>query len=119
MPDILKSLLVDDWENVTKNNQVVNLPSATPCSVVLDDYTAFEGPKRPEGTAEADILEEVTKGLKEYFSLSVGRVLLYKQERLQYATLWKRINNPTDDITSKRIYEVYGAEHLLRLLGKR
>jgi mortality factor 4-like protein 1 len=118
MPEILKSLLVDDWENVTKNNQVVSLPSTTPCSALLDDYSAYETPNRAEGSAEADILEEVTKGLKEYFSLSVGRVLLYKQEKPQYAAIWKRINSSTDELSGKRIYEIYGAEHLIRLLGE-
>jgi mortality factor 4-like protein 1 len=118
MPDILKSILVDDWENVTKNNQLVTLPSATPCSLLLDDYAEYETPRRATGTPEADILEEVIKGLKEYFSIAVGRVLLYKQERHQYGALYKRIHSTTDAVAGKRIYEVYGAEHLLRLLGE-
>jgi mortality factor 4-like protein 1 len=118
MPDMLKSILVDDWENVTKNNQLVKLPSETPCSLILDDYLKEEMTKRIPGSAEADILEEICKGLKEYFGLSVGRVLLYRQERPQYAELYKRSKNATDDLAHKPMFELYGAEHLLRLLGK-
>lgn len=93
------------------------MPSKTPCSVVLDDYVATEKAKRPAGSADQDILEEIDKGLKAYFGLAVGRILLYKQERLQYSHLCKRIRDPSDDLAGKQIYEIYGAEHLIRLLG--
>jgi len=78
MPDHLKALLVDDWENITKNNQLVPLPHAHPCSQILDDYMAHERPNRSEGSASADILEETIAGLREYFERCVGRILLYR-----------------------------------------
>jgi mortality factor 4-like protein 1 len=115
-PDILKSILVDDWENVTRNNQLVKLPSATPVSVILDDYCDFEIKKRAEGSAEADILQEVTQGLKKYMNIGVGKILLYKQERPQYLAIWKRVHHVGDDLQGKLMSEIYGAEHLLRLM---
>jgi hypothetical protein len=78
IPDHLKAILVDDWENVTKNQQLVPLPSAHPVNSILADYLAFEQPKRTPGSAQADILEEVVAGLKEYFERCLGRILLYR-----------------------------------------
>lgn len=78
MPDHLKAILVDDWENVTKNQQLVPLPSPHPVNSILADYLAYEKPKRQPGSAEADLLEEVIAGLKQYFDKSLGRILLYR-----------------------------------------
>lgn len=78
IPDHIKAILVDDWENVTKNQQLVPLPSAHPVNSILNDYLEFEMPKRLPGSAHADILEEVVAGLKEYFEKCLGRILLYR-----------------------------------------
>lgn len=78
IPDVIKALLVDDWENVTKNTQLVPLPHPKPVTKILEDYSAYEMPKRPAGSSHADILEETLSGLKEYFDKSLGRILLYK-----------------------------------------
>jgi mortality factor 4-like protein 1 len=81
IPDHVKAILVDDWENVTKNQQLVPLPSAHPVSEILDDYYNYEIPRRVEGSSHADILEEVVAGLKDYFEKCLGRVLLYRYEQ--------------------------------------
>jgi len=78
MPDHLKAILVDDWENVTKNQQLVPLPHPHPVNEILDDYLAHERPSREEGSASQDILEEVISGFREYFDKCLGRILLYK-----------------------------------------
>jgi hypothetical protein len=78
MPDHLKAILVDDWENVTKNSLLVPIPSAHPVNAILADYLAAEKPHREAGSAQADILEEVVAGLKTYFDKCLGRILLYR-----------------------------------------
>jgi MRG len=78
VPDHIKAILVDDWENVTKNLQLVPLPAAKPVNLILNDYLQFEKPRRQAGSAQADILDEVVAGLKEYFEKCVGRILLYR-----------------------------------------
>jgi hypothetical protein len=78
IPDHIKAILVDDWENITKNNQLVPLPAERSVNQMLDDYLEFEKPKRAAGSAQADILEEVVAGLKEYFEKCLGRILLYR-----------------------------------------
>lgn len=118
MHDRLKSLLVDDWEYVTKNLQLVKLPSEMPASIILDEYAEQEKDKRMEGSAEWEILEEVIAGCKEYFNRCLGRVLLYRFERQQFLEIYKEIEDPTGPIVGKSLAEVYGGEHLLRLFGK-
>ncbi|KAL1896846.1 Esa1p-associated factor [Sporothrix stenoceras] len=113
LPDHLKAALVDDWENVTKNQQLVPLPHKVPAEKVLDDYLEFERPHREEDSASLDILEETVAGLREYFNKCLGRILLYRFERPQYIEmheLWE-----TDE-KYKSPLETYGAEHLCRLL---
>lgn len=117
MPDALKSVLVDDWENITKNYQLARLPALYPVNRILDDYINQERPRRGDGTAASDLLDEVVAGIKEYFNRSLGRILLYKYERGQYEDLLGRINSSTDDISNRQLADVYGAEHLLRLFG--
>ena len=119
MPEQLKSFLVDDWEAVTKSLTLVPLPSAHPVNEVLNLYFDEEKSKRSPGSAEADLLEEVVIGMKDYFDKCLGRILLYRFERQQYYDardswvegkgIWEGKKNAGD---------VYGVEHFCRLLGK-
>ncbi|KAI9644268.1 Esa1p-associated factor [Ciborinia camelliae] len=114
IPDHIKAILVDDWENVTKTQQLVPLPHKKPVTQILNDWLEFEKPKRPVGSAQADILEEIVAGLKEYFEKCLGRILLYRFERQQYTDfrqLWD-----DDESDQKCASDTYGAEHLCRLL---
>ena len=80
IPDTLKAMLVDDWENVTKNQQLVPLPHAHPVDEILNEYLEHERPSRVTGSAQVTILEETIAGLRTYFDMCVGRILLYRQE---------------------------------------
>jgi len=116
MPDRLKSLLVDDWESITKNLQLVQLPSSRPAGVILDEYQKYAKATGSRNGTELDILEEVIAGLKEYFNKALGRLLLYRFEREQFYDINTRMNQPTDDLSGKLLTDIYGGEHLLRLL---
>ncbi|KAJ4340699.1 Esa1p-associated factor [Didymella glomerata] len=115
MPDRLKSLLVDDWENITKNLQLVQLPASKPAAIILDEYFAFATSTGSRNSTETDILEEVIQGLKEYFNKALGRLLLYRFEREQFYDISQQVEQPTHDFAGKSMSEIYGGEHLLRL----
>ncbi len=117
MPDRLKSLLVDDWENITKNLQLVQLPSSKPAAIILDEYFAAASATGSRSSTEKDILEEVIQGLKEYFNRSLGRLLLYRFEREQFYDILTETEQATSDLAGKTMSEIYGGEHLLRLFG--
>ena len=53
IPDILKALLVDDWENVTKDKSLVLLPCEHPVDEILTTYFEEEKHKYCPGSAEA------------------------------------------------------------------
>ncbi|KAI0025917.1 MRG-domain-containing protein [Xylariomycetidae sp. FL0641] len=116
IPDVLKGFLVDDWENVTKNMQLVPLPHPKPVTKILSDYAAYETPKRSAGSSHVDILTETLAGVKEYFDKALGRILLYRYERGQYAELYKQMNAAEGELAGKSASDVYGVEHLMRLM---
>ncbi|KAJ5138792.1 uncharacterized protein N7515_003640 [Penicillium bovifimosum] len=117
MPDNLKSLLVDDWEQVTKNQYVVSLPSKYPVRKILRDWYEEELPKRKGSSADEDVLEEVVTGLQEYFDKCLDKILLYRYERAQYRGLRRKFEAATGLLADKGPADVYGAEHLIRLFS--
>jgi hypothetical protein len=58
-----------------------------------------------------NLIKEVNAGLKVYFDRSLGFCLLYRNERQQYIDIRKKFK-------TKPPSEIYGAEHLLRLIGE-
>lgn len=54
---------------------------------------------------------EITKGIREYFNITLGLQLLYKWERPQFIQI-------TNDNPETLPSQLYGAFHLLRLFGK-
>ncbi|KAF4507197.1 hypothetical protein G6O67_005860 [Ophiocordyceps sinensis] len=117
VPDHVQAMLVDDWENITKNNQLVPLPHPKPVSQILESYLAYEKPHREEGSSSMDILEEVIAGLREYFEKALSRILLYRFERHQYMDVRKMWDtNNEENSEYKSVCDVYGAEHLARLI---
>ncbi|CAG7953962.1 unnamed protein product [Penicillium salamii] len=117
MPDNLKSLLVDDWEQVTKNQCVVALPAKISVRQILKDWHEEEETKRSGSSADEDVLEEVVAGLQEYFDKCLDKILLYRHERHQYRGLRKKFEAATGELADKGPIDVYGAEHLIRLFS--
>jgi len=108
IPGALKKQLVNDWEWVTRDLKLADLPKKKhTVTSIMDDYLASK--KRVAATQK--ITDEVVQGIKQYFDRAVGRVLLYKFERPQYREL-----NEAKKGTSN--CDIYGAEHLLRLFVK-
>jgi len=118
IPDALKSILVDDWEKVTKEHKLAPVPSPTPITQFLNEYYEAESNHRRPGSADADILEEVIAGVREYFNKSLGRILLYRFERQQFYEVHKQVESGHGEHAGKTLCDMYGCEHLLRLFGK-
>ncbi|KKF95561.1 Chromatin modification-related protein eaf3, partial [Ceratocystis fimbriata CBS 114723] len=112
--DHIKALLVDDWENVTKNNMLVPTPHAYPVATILDDYLQAEKKLRTPESANWDILHEVVAGVREYFEKALGKILLYRFERPQYHDMLQLWESGSEKYTGP--CDTYGPEHLARLL---
>lgn len=117
IPDALKSLLVDDWEKVTKENKVAPTPAQISVTQFLTEYEEAESVNRRPGSADFDILEEVIAGVKEYFNKSLGRILLYRFERNQYFEWHRELEKGSGEHAGKTLCDIYGCEHLLRLFS--
>lgn len=87
---------------------MVSLPRAPTVTQILTDYRAFGVKHKKDAAVEDEVLHEVLDGLKRYFDATLGTMLLYRQERQQYADYVKRHPHA-------QMCDVYGAEHLLRL----
>lgn len=108
LPGTLKRQLVEDWEFVTQMGKLVKLPRFPSVQDIFKKYTDFK--TKRDGVVE-DSLVEVLNGLRSYFDKSLPAMLLYPQERAQYASA---VPHGSDISPSS----IYGAEHLLRLFVK-
>lgn len=102
-PASLKKVLVADWERVSKEGEVLQLPHKHPVKSILEAHVEAHEPKTERETVGA-----VVGSLRQYFDQALPQVLLYQQEVAQSKRLLKH---------DKPASEVYGPEHLLRLLG--
>mmetsp|Transcript_28795 Transcript_28795/g.46600 ORF Transcript_28795/g.46600 Transcript_28795/m.46600 type:complete len:296 (+) Transcript_28795:73-960(+) len=120
VPKNLKNVIFNDWSDVLQKQKLVPLPRKPTIAQLLEDYTQNRKIEKSQNSeeerqmAEDDekVLAEMIEGLKHYFNKVVGRRLLYRCERLQYS------NHMESSGMSKLPTDVYGAEHLLRLLVK-
>ncbi|EPQ53213.1 MRG-domain-containing protein [Gloeophyllum trabeum ATCC 11539] len=121
VPEILKVILVDDWEAVTKNNQLVPLPRTPNVVELLEEFKEYVLALPPGATNLRDpklVLPTIISGLQVYFDRSLGQNLLYRFERPQYAEIRRQfVTGPTVKVgQEKEMSAIYGAEHLLRML---
>ncbi|KAL8608831.1 hypothetical protein ACOMHN_034776 [Nucella lapillus] len=105
MPEDLKPWLVDDWDLITRQKMLVNLPCRQTVDTILDDYVKS---KTSKSNANKDAIIETMAGVKDYFNVMLGTQLLYKFERPQYSGI-------TAENSDKAMSALYGATHLLRL----
>lgn len=112
IPVRLKSLLVDDWEFVTKDKKICQLPSPTMTvdQIITNYETAMS--KELESPASQSQLSEYCAGLRLYFEKSLPILLLYRLERLQFDELLKK-----EKFSNEPFCKIYGPVHLLRLLS--
>lgn len=107
MPEELKSWLVDDWDLVSRQKKLLDLPvKINSVDQIIEQYLM-----QKKGSKVA--VSEVLVGVKEYFNAMIGCQLLYKFERPQYEKILK---TELDD--GKTMSSIYGAVHLTRLFVK-
>lgn len=109
IPIRLKSVLVNDWEYVTKDKKISKLPSPITIDEILNNFESQRS-KTLESPIQQAQLSEYVSGLKLYFNSTLPILLLYRLERLQFEEL---LESPEQDFT-----KIYGCVHLLRLISQ-
>jgi mortality factor 4-like protein 1 len=114
IPFGIKKRLVDDREAIQNGRSLIPLPKppSTTVAEIIRQYLLGVG----EATAQRlghDVpsLRTAATGIQGLFDVALGRMLLYKPERLQYARILQRLGRQ-----DARPSDVFGAEHLARLI---
>ncbi|XP_060231748.1 mortality factor 4-like protein 2 [Meriones unguiculatus] len=107
IPEELKPWLVEDWDLVTRQKQLFQLPAKENADAILEEYAKCTK-SQPSADNKEYAVDEVVGGIKEYFNVMLGTQLLYEFERPQYAEIL--LAHPDAPVS-----HIYGVPHLLRL----
>jgi mortality factor 4-like protein 1 len=102
LPDELKAVIVQDWENITQRGQMVALPRSPS---IAELFKRFMGDAKRKNV---QAIAQVVEALDVYFDRALPLILLYRAERAQFEEFGSAF-------PGKRFCDVYGPEHLLRL----
>ncbi|QPG74341.1 hypothetical protein FOA43_001668 [Brettanomyces nanus] len=108
VPTEIKLLLVKDWENITRNEKLVSLPSKSSANKVLKDFSKKVCREDFADDVKLDNYLEIIESLKMLFNQSLGTLLLYRYEREQYKEMIQKYDR-------LEFSEIYSPIFLLRL----
>ncbi|TMW52295.1 hypothetical protein DOY81_002628 [Sarcophaga bullata] len=111
IPDELKQCLADDWDAITRQHKLLDIPAKITVQDIVDQYINLKKSAKSTNACKELAISDVLNGVIEYFNVMLGSQLLYKFERPQYAEILQQY---PDTPLSK----LYGSFHLLRLFVK-
>ena len=107
IPDALKSVLINDWDLVTRQKKLFGVPAKVPIEKILTTYVE----NNSDSVEKTSTVQELTAGITEYFNVMLEPQLLYRVERGLH-------NQTVSNSSSLTMVQIYGFPHLLRLFVK-
>uniref|UniRef100_A0A182M1D4 Uncharacterized protein n=1 Tax=Anopheles culicifacies TaxID=139723 RepID=A0A182M1D4_9DIPT len=111
IPDELKVWLVDDWDAISRQNKLLELPAKVTVQEIVDNYVQYKKQSKVTTATKETAVADIGNGIVEYFNVMLGSQLLYKFERPQYAEMLQTH-------AGVPMAKIYGSVHLLRLFVK-
>jgi mortality factor 4-like protein 1 len=111
LPKILRGVLFQDWKQIMGLGCLVSIPRRPSVADIVRHYLSDVLAAAQRQPAEEQLLREVCSGIVRYFDRALGLLLLYRVERLQYLDI-------LESYPAVPMSQLYGPEHLLRLLVK-
>eukprot|EP00088_Acartia_fossae_P026651 TRINITY_DN2748_c0_g1_i11.p1 TRINITY_DN2748_c0_g1~~TRINITY_DN2748_c0_g1_i11.p1 ORF type:complete len:347 (-),score=71.85 TRINITY_DN2748_c0_g1_i11:341-1381(-) len=118
IPVELKYILCRDWDNIVNKKRLFRIPAKVTVTNIIDQYISHLTTTPPANSSSADnssvkksLAVEVIRGFGDYFNVSLGSQLLYSFERYQY-------KQDCESAGAVQPCDVYGSQHLLRLMLK-
>jgi mortality factor 4-like protein 1 len=114
LPNLLQTDLIQDFRYIHDQKQVYKLPRPQTIESLLNQFLEeIKGEQEVKNDSltnqEYELYEFVVNGIRTYFNATLSALLLYNNERQQYAH--ERKSNKKPDT-------IYGYEHLLRFFVK-
>eukprot|EP00301_Raphidiophrys_heterophryoidea_P026082 c8910_g1_i1.p1 GENE.c8910_g1_i1~~c8910_g1_i1.p1 ORF type:complete len:347 (-),score=94.73 c8910_g1_i1:212-1195(-) len=118
LPSKLRNQLIEDWQAVTEEKKIVNLPAKISVKTILERFEEHQKRKSKDG--EASEVSKFVHDVRVYFNTACGSMLLYRQERKQYHDLHRKLDQSRADGEDSKLEaaDLFGVEHLLRLFVK-
>lgn len=108
IPPILQNWLKDDWDLVTRQKMIMLLPARITVDHIIAFYVREKvSVKGLSQTMETTIVQ-IANRIRDCFNVLLGKMLLYKFERPQYAMILAEYQD-------LKMSQIYGATHLLRM----
>lgn len=100
--------MVDDWDAITRQHKLLDIPAKKTVKDIIDAYIQMKKSSKSTTQNKEVAITDVTTGLISYFNVMLGTQLLYKSERPQYSEILQQYPNTP-------MANIYGSFHLLRL----
>eukprot|EP01104_Vermistella_antarctica_P018590 TRINITY_DN6943_c0_g1_i2.p1 TRINITY_DN6943_c0_g1~~TRINITY_DN6943_c0_g1_i2.p1 ORF type:complete len:337 (-),score=56.77 TRINITY_DN6943_c0_g1_i2:30-1040(-) len=104
LPPLLGRKLIESHHYSNTQKYLITLPRVPNGGDILDEFIE----SKPEEIRYDDTLQDVIEGIRLLMDKHLGTLLLYRFERPQYGEILKAY-------PGRKMSEVYGVEHLLRL----
>ncbi|GFS47659.1 mortality factor 4-like protein 1 [Nephila pilipes] len=111
IPPELQCWLIDDWDLITHQKKILQLPARITVDHIIANYVREKVSVKGLSLTKEIAIVQITNRIRDCFNVLLGKMLLYKFERPQYAEMLA-------EYPDLKMCQIYGATHLLRMFTK-